>query len=629
MSKKMRGPIQSLLAIVIGVPLVISFVAWGVPEMRQLTRNDAVKVGSEGFTAIDVKREFDRYVVNRRNQSEDGYTAEQALADGAQDQIVDSLATQSALDQEALKMGLLVTRPMVSTYLQTSDQFKNPNSGKFDNETLDAILREYGFSIREFEERIRMEMLRGQLLGGLARGGPASSAMVDGLIAREVESREVNYVTIGEDAAGAAPAATPDAIKAYYEKNKSQFMAPEYRTFTAIVLKNDDYIDRAEASDDKLLEIYNANKVKYETPERRTFYQITIETQADAEAAVKALKDGRPFESVAIENGQNLAQVTRTGVLKTDIVDPAVGNAVFDAAAAGGAVIGPVKGVFGFNVMQIASVTPAAIKTFEEVRDEIEANFLDQGTKKRLFEKIEDIENERDTGAAIADAAKKHGVAAQTFGPVDSFSFGRGGEIIEGIPGDVLAAAFKLEEGEETEATELSDKSGYYFVSVTEVIPPAPIPLETIEAEVEARWRASERDARISAVVTKISEAVALGKPLAEAAAPFNRAPLPASLTRRSVNDTFSQELLDQVFSAAKGKSVSGRAGDGAQVIVVVEDIKFGASPVGPDQIAAFGRFIGNQFDQELIDAYAGAVRADAKVKINKSLIETQFADGQ
>lgn len=629
MSKKMRGPIQSLLAIVIGVPLVVSFVAWGVPEMRQLTRNDAVKIGSEGFTAIDVKREFDRYVVNRRNQSEDGYTAEQALADGAQDQIVDSLATQSALDQEALKMGLLITRPMVSTYLQTSDQFKNPNSGKFDNETLDAILREYGFSIREFEERIRMEMLRGQLLGGLARGGPASSAMVDGLIAREVESREVNYVTIGEDAAGAAPAATPDAIKAYYEKNKSQFMAPEYRTFTAIVLKNDDYIDRAEASDDKLLEIYNANKVKYETPERRTFYQITIETQADAEAAVKALKDGRPFESVAIENGQNLAQVTRTDVLKTDIVDPAVGNAVFDAAAAGGAVIGPVKGVFGFNVMQIASVTPAAIKTFEEVRDEIEANFLDQGTKKRLFEKIEDIENERDTGAAIADAAKKHGVAAQTFGPVDSFSFGRGGEIIDSVPGDVLAAAFKLEEGEETEATELSDKSGYYFVSVTEVIPPAPIPLETIEAEVEARWRASERDARISAVVTKISEAVALGKPLAEAAAPFNRAPLPASLTRRSVNDTFSQELLDQVFSAAKGKSVSGRAGDGAQVIVGVEDIKFGASPVGPDQIAAFGRFIGNQFDQELIDAYAGAVRADAKVKINKSLIETQFADGQ
>lgn len=629
MSKKMRGPVQTLLAVVIGVPLVISFVAWGVPEMRQLTSTDAVKVGREGFTALEVKREFDRYVVNRRNQSENGYTAEQALAEGAKDQIVNSLTTQAALDQEALKMGLIVTRPMVSAYLQTSDQFKNPNSGKFDNETLDLILREYGFSIREFEERIRLEMLRAQLLGGVARGGPASPAMIDALIAREVETRDVSYVTIGEDAAGAAPAATPETINAYYEKNKSQFMAPEYRTFTAVVLKNDDYIDRAEATDEKLLEIYNANKAKYETPERRTFYQITIEKEADAAAAVKALKDGRTFESIAIENGQNLAQVTRTDVLKTDIVDPAVGNAVFDASAAAGAVIGPVKGVFGYNVAQIAAVTPAAVKAFEEVRGEIETGFLDQGTKKRLFDKIEDIENERDTGATIADAARKHGVAAQTFGPVDSFSFGRGGEIVDGVPGEVLAAAFKLEEGEESEATELPDKSGYYFVSVTEIIPPAPMPLDTIAAEVEARWRASDRDARISAVVAKINEALAKGAPLAEAAQPYNSAPQPASLTRRSVNDLFSQELLDQVFAAAKGKSVLGRAGDGRQIVVVVNDIKFGASPVGPDQIAAFGQFIGNQLDQELIDAYANAVRDDARVKINEAQIDTQFAEAQ
>ncbi len=629
MLKKMSGPVRTILLLVIGAPLIVSFVAWGVPEMRQMTNNDAVRIGAKGYTALEVKREFDRYVINRRNQSDGAFTAEQALAEGARDQIVNSLSTQAALDQEALKMGLLVTRPMVSNYLRTSDQFKNPNSGKFDNETLDAILREYGFSIREFEERIRTEMLRAQLLGGIARGGPASPAMVDGLIAREVEAREVSYVTIGEDAAGPAPAASPDAIKAYYDKNQSQFMAPEYRTFTAVILKNDDYADRNEAADDKLLEIYNANKAKYETPERRTFYQITIEKEADADAAIKALNEGRPFESVAVENGQNLAQVTRTDVLKSDIVDPAVANAVFAADAGAGAVIGPVKGVFGFNVMQVASVTPAAVKSFEDVRGEIEADFLSQGTKKRLFEKIEDIENERDTGATVADAAKKHGVAAQVIGPVDSFSFGRGGEIIDGVPGDVLAAAFKLEEGEESEATALADESGYYFVSVTEAVPPAPTPLDTIAAEVEARWRAAERDARISAVITKINEAVALGKPLAEAAAPFNRAPLPASLTRRSVNEVFSQELLDQIFSAAKGKAVSGRAGDGAQVIVVVNDIKFGALPIGPDQVAAFGRFIGNQFDQELIDAYANAVREDYKVKINKAQIDSQFAEGQ
>lgn len=629
MLKNLSGPVRTVLLLVIGAPLIISFAAFGVPEVRQLTRNDAVRVGSQGFSALDVRKEFDRYVTNRRNQSDGAFTREQALAEGAQNQIVDSLSTQSALDQEALKMGLIVTRPMVSDYLQTSDQFKSPNTGKFDNEALDLILREFGFSIREFEERIRAEMLRTQLLGGVARGGPASSAMINGLVAREVETRDVSYVTIGEDAAGAAPAATPAIIKEYYDKNQSQFMAPEYRTFTAVILKNEDYADRADATDDKLREIYEANKARYETPERRTFYQITIGEEAAANAAIKALNDGRPFESVAIENGQNLDQVTRADVLKSDIVDPAVANAVFAAGAGAGAVVGPIKGVFGFNVMQIAAVTPAAVKTFEEVRGEIEENFLEQGTKKRLFEKVEEIENERDTGAPIGEAASKHGVAAQMIGPIDSFSFGKGGEIIDGVPGEVLETAFKLEEGEESEAIELADKSGYYFVSVTELTPPAPMELERISAEVEARWRMAEREARIGAVVATINDAVAKGTPLAQAAASVNRAPLQASLSRRSVNDTFSQELLDQIFSAAKGKAVSGRAGDGAQVVAVVDDIKFGAAPVGPEQITAFGRFVGSQMDQELIDAYAKAVRDDYKVKVNDAQIEAQFAETQ
>ncbi|MFN3958633.1 MAG: peptidyl-prolyl cis-trans isomerase [Parvularculaceae bacterium] len=629
MLKQIRAGLKSVVVIIFVLPLIVSFIAWGVPEMRQMTSNYALSVGSKGFSALEISREFDRYVTNRRNQSDGQYTREQAIAEGAQNQIVESLATQSALDQEALKMGLIVTRPMVSKFLQTSDQFKNPNSGKFDNETLDFILREYGFSIRDFEERIRMEMLRAQLLGGLARGGPASSAMVDGLVAREVETREVSYLTISEDLAGPAPAATPELVKEYYEKNKSQFMAPEYRTFTAVVLNSADYVDRAEATDEKLLEIYNANKAKYQTPERRTFYQITVESQEAADAATKALKEGKPFEAVARDNGQTLAQVTRTNVLKTDIVDPAVANAVFAADAGAGAVVGPVKGVFGFNVLQVAGVTPAETKSFDEVRAEIEENFLDQGTKKRLFDKIEEIENERDTGAPIADAAKKHGVAAKSYGPVDSFSFNKGGGIVNDLPAEVLEAAFKLEEGEESQATELKDKSGYYFVSVTEVIPPEPIPLETIAAEVEARWRAADRDARISAVATKINEVLARGETLAAAVAPLDREPLPASLSRRSVNDTFSQDLLDQVFAAAKGKAVTGRTRDGAQVVVVVNDIGFAAAPIAPAQISGFARFIGQQIDQELIDAYAKTIREDARVKINQTQIDRQFGDAQ
>ena len=116
MLKQIRGTLKSVIAIIIILPLIVSFVAWGVPEMRQMTSNYALSVGSKGFSALEIGREFDRYVTNRRNQSEGAYTREQAIAEGAPNQIVESMATQAALDQEALKMGLIVTRPMDSKF---------------------------------------------------------------------------------------------------------------------------------------------------------------------------------------------------------------------------------------------------------------------------------------------------------------------------------------------------------------------------------------------------------------------------------------------------------------------------------------------------------------------------------
>ncbi len=330
-----------------------------------------------------------------------------------------------------------------------------------------------------------------------------------------------------------------------------------------------------------------------------------------------------------MKNGQTLADVTFENVLKRDILDPKVGEAAFSAEAAG-AVAGPIKGVFGHTVLQVASIAPAAVRPFEEVRDEIAQETAATDSKKQLFEAIEEIEAARDTGAALGDAARKVGATAVEFGPIDLYSFGKGGEIIADVSGDVLKEAFKLEEGEESDAIELADKSGYFFVAVNEVTPPAVIPFETVRDEVETKWRASEREGRIAAAVKKIRDAVDAKKTLNEAGAPFNRAPTVETLTRRSANQLLSEPLIEQIFSAGKGETISGPAAMGdAQVVVAVDDIAYDVAKVRPDDISVFSQFIGNQLGQELVDAYADAVRDDAKVKINQTQIDALFTDGQ
>lgn len=629
MLQQIRGTMKNVFAFFIIVLLILAFAAWGVPEIRQFTQNHAVRVGSEGISALEVQKEFDRFVTNRRLSSEGEFDRETAIAAGVPDQIVKSLAVQSALRQEAGKLGLVMTRERVRDFLQTNEQFKNPRTGKFDNEALTGIMREYNYTVREFEDRLQSDLLRNQLMSAVAVAGPAPKAVVDALVLRETEKRTISYLTITDDMGGAPVAATPEALKGYYEKNSAQFMAPEYRRFTAVVLKSDDFVDRTKTSEEELRKIYDGKKSAYETPEKRTIYQITYDDEAKAKAAADAVKGGKPFETLAVENGQTLADVTFTDVTKRDLVDPKVADAAFGAAETG-AVVGPIKGVFGWTIAQIAAIAPASTRPFEDVRAEIEEELLEADTKKKLFEAVEAIEAQRDTGVALADAAKKSGAKTVEFGPVDSYSFGAGGEIIADLSPEILKEAFKMEEGAESEAIELDDKSGYYFLAVTEVVPSAVTPYEKVAGEVEAKWRASERGARTGAVVKSLRDAVAKGKTLKEAAQAFNRAPIVETVSRRGPGQNLTEPLIEQIFTAAKGETISGPSAMGdAELVIAIDDISFDVAKVSPDDISVFAQYIGGQISEELSEAYAGAVQADAGVKISQTQIDGLFSDSQ
>lgn len=628
MLQQIRGTMKNIFAFFIIALLILAFAAWGVPELRQFTQNHAVRVGHEGISIQEVQKEFDRFVTNRRLANDGQFDREAAIEAGLPDQIVNSMATQSAMKQDAQDMGLVVTRKAVTEFLQGNEQFKNPQTGKFDNQALMGILREYNYGVREFEDRIQSDLLRNQVIAAVTSATPAPKAIVDALILRETESRTVSILTITEEMAAAAPEATAEILKEFHTKHAADFMAPEYRTFTAVVLKAADYVEDGAIPEEDIRKAYDASKSKYETPERRTIYQITYQEAAKAKEAVASLNAGAPFETLATENGQTLADVTFENVLKRDLLDPKVAAAAFSAPEAG-AVAGPIDGVFGSTVLQVAAITPAETRPYEDVRSEIGLELASNESKKRLFETIEVIESARDTGVSLAEAAKKAGAVAQDFGPVDSYSFGKGGEIIADIPGDVLKEAFVVEEGEESDSVELADKSGYFLVAVNEVAPPAIIPLDTIKDEVEAKWRADDRESRLAAVVKKVRDAIDGGKSLKDASAPFNRAPTTEVISRRNPNDMLSEALNEQVFSAAKGETISGPAALGdAQIVMSIDDVAYAVSMVSPEEVAMFSQFIGNQLGQEIVDAYASAVRDDADVKINQTQIDEAFNPG-
>ena len=631
MLKSVRGALKGVVAWFIIILLILAFALFGVPELQNFTRGAAIKVGDEGIPAQLVLNEFNRNMVNQRAQAENGsYTREDALADGLPDQIVNSLATRSLVEQEATKLGLAMPRTLVREFLSSDERFQNPNSGKFDVQVLTAILQNYQYSVAEFEADMRNTFLREQLVNSLDGGGYAPKEFVSALLLREIEKRDVTYLTMTEDMAGIPEEPTPDKLRTFYDENHTSFTAPEYRTFTLISLRESDFRDGLATSEEELRKIYDIQKPRlYDKPERRTLYQITFDTEAEALAAVSALQQKTPFEKIATDKGlPSLEAVTFTDVAKEDILDPAVAEAAFGDGFSEGNVVEPVKGIFGWTVIQIAGITSPETKTFEEVRDEIEAQYLEQDTQKRIYDALDTIEEARDSGIDIAAAAESSELVSTSYGPVDRFSFAPGGAIIDGIPGEVLAEVFRLEEGEESEAEELNDKAGYFFVTVNEVTPPTLADYETVETDVEARWRIDERTRRITRAVKQVRDALAAGATLNEAATPFNSEPVEQTIERGARDGIFSQSLNMQIFAADKGTVVTGPAPTGdAQTIVVVNDIDFNRVAIGPGQEAAFGQYLGLQLDQELLDAYLQALRQDYQVAVDQEQIDALFND--
>ncbi len=613
------------------VLLILAFALFGVPEVSQITGNAAITVGKERFSQQYVQAEFTRAMRSRQAETGQSVNTAEAVASGLHTQVVASISTSSAIDQFANRMNLAMPRSLVRDFLQENPAFHNAATGQFDRNVLIGILRNHNIGVEEFERRISEDLKREQLVSALPTRARAPSALVNAALLRDTEQRRIRYLLVTDEMAGRAQEPTPEDLQTYYDDNPAEFTSPEYRVFDLLLLRDEDFRETKEAPEEELRRIYELSKERlYDKPERRTLYQITFETETEAQAAVASLRQGTPFETIAGAEGRSLDSVTFTEAQKRDILDPAVADAAFVGGAEEGAVLDPVQSLFGWTVVQIAGITPPQTTTFEEVRDEIEAQYLESDVQRARNIAVDDIEVERDAGIGLAAAAEAVGFTVDAIGPVDRYSFEPGGAIIDKVPGEALAEVFALEEGEESAALKLAADDGYFFVTLNEVIPPALKPFEEVADEVGDKWRKQERDARISAAVRSIRDTVENGASFDEAAETYGRALTEKIIDRRFTDEAISQGFNEQIFSATPGDLVSGPAGLGeAQTVAEITDVGYMIASIPPDQTQLFEQYMGHQIDQELIEAFLMSVREDYGVKVNQSQLDQIFSEAQ
>jgi foldase protein PrsA len=155
----------------------------------------------------------------------------------------------------------------------------------------------------------------------------------------------------------------------------------------AQILKGTDKV-----SDAAIAAYYAKNKASFAQPEKRDLRIVLTKTEAEAEKALAALKDGQSWKSVAAKystdpsksSGGVLAGVAKGQQEKT------LDTATF--AAKKGEIEGPLKTQFGYYVYEVTSITPGTQQSQADAKESIKQLLVSQQQQKALDTFLKDFE---------------------------------------------------------------------------------------------------------------------------------------------------------------------------------------------------------------------------------------------
>jgi peptidyl-prolyl cis-trans isomerase D len=371
--------------------------------------------------------------------------------------------------------------------------------GRFDFDTYRAILRQNNLTPEIFEERTREDLLVQKVQRALTAGVIVSPAEIDQRYRIEAEAVEVEYVFVDPAKFGRAVKADPEAVQAYYEKNKQDFVQPpQYRA--RYVLLNLAHMEKdADVQPRAVERYYERNReTEFTAPKRVRARQILKRLASNApDAEVAAQREQLGPALAAARAGQDFGALIKKysddkaspdgdlGLFRRDEMPAEVADVAF--ALQPGQLSGIVRSPFGLHILKVTEVHPEVRKPLEQVRKQIEDKLRSERAEHQL-----ELEFERLPARIQKDGldavAKEYGLSVTQTGWFD------GTQPLPGLGSSAeLYGRVKGHRANDVGVLKRNPVPGHVFFQVTEVKDAFTRPLADVQVLVEASVAEAQR----------------------------------------------------------------------------------------------------------------------------------------
>jgi peptidyl-prolyl cis-trans isomerase D len=440
--------------------LIIGLAGFGISNVIfDLGSNTLAKVGAEDISTQQFQRAYQQQL-NQVAQSL-GYvpTNEQALQLGIPSAVISRLASEAAINQTAVKLGLGVSDAKLAEMVRNDPTFANV-LGAFDRSSFDQILQQNGYTEAEYFDLQTRAARRQQMATGLFGGSPTSATAQNLLHHYSGDKRTIDYFTLTPANIPAVAAPTDDELKAYLAEHQADYRTKETRATQVLLFTPDILAQQLAPTEDEINAEYERTKDQLVRIEKRQVQQVTMPNDATAKWFEIQRDHGVSFTDALKVSG--LTPTDLGLVTKADIADAALADAAFGLAREGD--FNVIAGIGNKRAIGVTRIEPGGQITLEEAHADIAARLALDAAKAGYADMQDQIEELRAAFKPLKEIADRFKL------PLTDVTLTAEGDALSAVAGlaaenrkKVADAIFAAQDGKLSATVSLGANNNVYF----------------------------------------------------------------------------------------------------------------------------------------------------------------------
>ncbi|MDE2229642.1 MAG: peptidyl-prolyl cis-trans isomerase [Alphaproteobacteria bacterium] len=622
MLQAIRSKATSLIVKILFGVLIVTFGIWGIGDIfrnRSSIDTSVATVAGDPIPAAQLQQAVRADMDRLRGTLGSGITLDQAKQLGIVDSALNRLIESDLLARETNRIDIRVGDEAVRRAIVGNPNFRGAD-GHFDRNVYNQVLAANRLSDAQYEELLRADLARNELTIALTEGIRPPKELTDAIYRAEAERRVADMVVLPPTAVPPPAKPSEQDLAAYYQSHQDRFRTPERRDFTIATLTIDDVAAGIDVPESKLKDAYQARLDEFQTPETRQLQQMLLPDKTKADAAEAQLAAGKNFAGVAKDIAGEAASTLDLGWIRRADVPRQLADAAF--AAKPGGVTQPIQTSFGWHILHVVAVKPAATQSFDQVKGKLRQEVARDMAGDRIAALANHIDDALAGGGAFDAVTKQFGMKTIAVTGADAQGLLASGKPA-GLPqpkDKVLQTAFATAAGQASALDDLGD-DGYFLLRVDKVTPSGVPPLDQVRDQATKDWQAQQRSQALAALAKQIVDQVEAGRSLKELAAKHKLVVTSTGPVLRTGGGKVPPALIGPLFALKPNQAASAPDGIGYAIaqLTAIQEPEPAKDKAAVD---ALSHQLAQQMQSEFLGEFSQALRGRYPVEINKTNLD-------